>query len=227
MDMRDDNGPQTVEWPLGLLRRGLLATGDRLAARGAITEVDDIFEVTPDEARTMFTDGLPDAAELAARAAHRAEQAALDPPQTLGAQEPEPPVDVLPKPLPKLVAMVQVSMRHMGMDGTAAADAMTGAGIGVESYTGRARTAASADEAIEKLEPGDVLVVRATSPAFNAVLTIAGAVVTANGGAMSHAAVLARELGIPAVVGAGGALTIADGATVEVDPVAGRVRVVG
>ena len=56
-----------------------------------------------------------------------------------------------------------------------------------------------------------MLVVRATSPAFNVVLTIAGAVVTANGGAMSHAAVLARELGIPAVVGAGGALEIADG----------------
>jgi pyruvate,water dikinase len=67
--------------------------------------------------------------------------------------------------------------------------------------------------------------VRATSPAFNAVLSIAGAVVTANGGAMSHAAVLARELGIPAVVGAGAALDIPDGAMIEVDPVAGLVRV--
>ena len=47
-----------------------------------------------------------------------------------------------------------------------------------------------------------MLVVRATSPAFNAVLAIAGAVVTAEGGPLSHAAVLARELGIPAVVGA-------------------------
>jgi phosphohistidine swiveling domain-containing protein len=43
---------------------------------------------------------------------------------------------------------------------------------------------------------------------------------------MSHAAVLARELGIPAVIGASGALTIADGALVEVDPVAGVVRVI-
>ncbi len=71
-----------------------------------------------------------------------------------------------------------------------------------------------------------MLIVRATSPAFNAVLAIAGAVVTANGGPMSHAAVLSRELGIPAVVGAPGALSIPDGATVQVDPVAGRVRVV-
>jgi pyruvate,water dikinase len=43
---------------------------------------------------------------------------------------------------------------------------------------------------------------------------------------MSHAAVLARELGIPAVIGAKGAITaIAQGAEIEVDPVAGEVRV--
>jgi pyruvate,water dikinase len=226
MDMRDDNGPLTVEWPLGLLRRALLAAGERLAERGAVDEVDHMFELEPDEARTLFSGGLPDANELGRRAGNRQQIATLSPPVTLGEPEVEPPLDVLPDPLPKLVGMVQLSLRHLGMDGTAATDGLTGVGVGKQAYTGRARTAASADEAIETLEPGDVLVVRATSPAFNAVLTIAGAVVTANGGAMSHAAVLARELGIPAVVGAGGALDIADGSTVEVDPVAGAVRVV-
>jgi len=73
-----------------------------------------------------------------------------------------------------------------------------------------------------------VLVVPCTTPAFNMVLAMAGAVVTAEGGALSHAAVLARELGIPAVIGAPRALLdIPDGATVEVDPVAGVVRVLG
>ena len=76
------------------------------------------------------------------------------------------------------------------------------------------------------MEPGDVLVVRATSPAFNSVLAIAGAVVTADGGALSHAAVLARELGIPAVIGVSGALSIPDGRMIEVDPVAGAVRLI-
>jgi pyruvate,water dikinase len=75
------------------------------------------------------------------------------------------------------------------------------------------------------MEPGDVLVVRATSPAFNAVLGIAGAVITVDGGPMSHAAVLARELGIPAVVGVPGALDLTDGTLVEVDAAAGQVRV--
>ena len=103
---------------------------------------------------------------------------------------------------------MQTALVHLAMTEDDAArlhaDPLTGVGIGTAPHTGTARTAASADEAIEKLEPGDVLVVRATSPAFNAVLAIAGAVVTSHGGALSHAAVLARELGIPAVVGAPG-----------------------
>jgi pyruvate,water dikinase len=77
------------------------------------------------------------------------------------------------------------------------------------------------------MEPGDVLVVPFTTPAYNTVLSLAGAVVCESGGPMSHAAVMARELGIPAVVGAAGAMAeITAGATVEVDPAAGKVRVV-
>jgi pyruvate,water dikinase len=225
MDMRDDNGPITVEWPTGLLRRALLAAGARLADSGQLIDAEHALDLTPQEARTLFSGGLPAADEIARRAERRLQLATLTPPATLGPTEPEPPLDILPQPLPKLVGMVQVSMHHLGMDGTADTDRLTGVGIGTQAYIGRARTAANADDAIEKLEPGDVLVVRATSPAFNAVLSIAGAVVTANGGAMSHAAVLARELGIPAVVGAGAALDIPDGAMIEVDPVAGSVRV--
>jgi pyruvate,water dikinase len=86
--------------------------------------------------------------------------------------------------------------------------------------------ATSPEEALDVLEPGDVLVVPCTTPAYNLVLSIAGGVVTAEGGPLSHAAVLARELGIPAVIGAADALTaIPDGSLVEVDPVAGEVRV--
>jgi pyruvate,water dikinase len=65
-----------------------------------------------------------------------------------------------------------------------------------------------------------------TTPAFNMALSIAGAVVVEEGGLLSHAAVIARELGLPAIIGAGGCMrAIRDGATVEVDPVAGKVRV--
>jgi pyruvate,water dikinase len=57
---------------------------------------------------------------------------------------------------------------------------------------------------------------------------MAGAIVTEEGGLLCHAAVIARELGIPAVIGAADAMAlIPDGATIEVDPVRGAVRVVG
>jgi pyruvate,water dikinase len=64
-----------------------------------------------------------------------------------------------------------------------------------------------------------------TAPTYNAVLGMAGAIVTEQGGLLCHAAVIARELGLPAVIGAQGAMDIPDGAPVEVDPSAGRVRV--
>jgi pyruvate,water dikinase len=103
---------------------------------------------------------------------------------------------------------------------------MQGAGVGTEAYRGTARVASSPEDALDSMAPGDVLVVRFTTPAYNTVLTIAGAVVTTEGALLSHAAVMARELGIPAVIGAEGALDeIPDGAEVEVDPVAGTVKV--
>jgi pyruvate,water dikinase len=105
---------------------------------------------------------------------------------------------------------------------------LTGTGIGTMPITGVARVAENAEEAFDRLEPGEILVTRTTSPAYNMVLTLVGGLVTAEGGPMSHAAVLSRELGIPAVVGAADAMRlITDGDVVEVDPVAGRVRVVG
>jgi pyruvate,water dikinase len=105
---------------------------------------------------------------------------------------------------------------------------LAGVGVGEQTYRGMARIASNPEQALEQLAQGEVLVVPCTTPAFNMVLAMAGAVVTAEGGALSHAAVLARELGIPAVIGAPRALhDIPDGATVEVDPVAGVVRVIG
>jgi rifampicin phosphotransferase len=226
MDMRDDNGPSTYEWPAGLLRRTLLAVGRRLASRGRIADAELALELRPAEAATVLNRDTPSGTELSRRADERRGMARLTPPETLGPVEPAPPLDVLPSPLDETAAMVQTAVSLMGMAGATRAERLMGAGIGTSAYRGHARIAMSPEDAIENMEPGDVLVVRATSPAFNAVLSIAGAVVTTEGGPLSHAAVLARELGIPAVVGAAGALDLADGATLEVDPRVGSVRVV-
>ena len=65
-----------------------------------------------------------------------------------------------------------------------------------------------------------------TTPTFEAIMPIAGAVVAEFGGLVGHTAIVCREYGIPAVVGVAGATThIVDGAPLTVDPSTGRVLV--
>lgn len=226
MDLRDDNGPTTAEWPAGLLRMALLEVGRRLAGRGLVDRADLVFELRHDELVPALFGGAPSGAALEERAAVRAAQKSATAPAVLGPEEAAPSLDVLPADLARLTSMVTTIMEHLGMDGGAAQSGLHGTGVGTRAMQGRARVAASPEDALDQLEPGDVLVVAGTTPAYNLVLSLAGGVVTADGGPMSHAAVIARELGIPAVIGARGALTdIPNGSLVEVDPVAGEVRV--
>lgn len=74
------------------------------------------------------------------------------------------------------------------------------------------------------VRPGDVLVCRATDPAWTPLFGIAAAVVTETGGPLSHAAIVAREVGIPAVLAVRGATQALDGRLVEVDGYTGVVR---
>lgn len=91
-------------------------------------------------------------------------------------------------------------------------------------YRGRVRVIASLEDA-DQLEPGDVLVCSATAPEWTPYFGVIGALVTGAGGVLTHAAVVARELGLPAVVGVTGATSeIPDGSWVIVDGSAGTVR---
>jgi pyruvate,water dikinase len=224
--MRDDNGPITVEWPMGLIRRALLEAGSRLAAIGRIHDAAHVLEVEPAEATSLLVDGSgPTAAELAERAKTREAQKVLDAPTVIGPPPAEPPLDVMPAPLARNVRLVQAVLETMAA--AEVDDPLAGTGMGGEPYVGTARVAHEPADALCSMEPGDILVAPFTTPAYNAVLAIAGAIVIEQGGALSHAAVMARELGIPAVIGASGAMThLRDGDRIEVDPVAGRVRVV-
>lgn len=77
-----------------------------------------------------------------------------------------------------------------------------------------------------KVQKGDILVAQSTQPAWTPLFAIAAAVVTDTGGILSHAAVVAREYGIPAVLGTGTVTrTLHDGQLVEVDGTAGVVRI--
>ncbi|WP_328602585.1 PEP-utilizing enzyme [Nocardia terrae] len=77
----------------------------------------------------------------------------------------------------------------------------------------------------DTVEPGDVIVCRTTDPSWTVLLGLAAAVVTETGGILSHAAIVAREYGIPAVVAVEGAMAaLADHRLVSVDGTGGHIR---
>ena len=94
-------------------------------------------------------------------------------------------------------------------------------------YEGPARLVSGPSE-FDRIVKGDVLVTQSTTEAFNILLPLLGAIVTDAGGLLSHSAIVAREYGIPGVVGTReGTERIADGARVRVDGDAGEVTVFG
>jgi pyruvate,water dikinase len=82
----------------------------------------------------------------------------------------------------------------------------TGRSIGQKIGSGEAKVLASLDE-MDKIQPGDVLVTDMTDPDWEPIMKKASAIVTNRGGRTCHAAIIAREMGIPAVVGCGDATT--------------------
>ena len=232
MHMRDEQGPLSVEWPLGLLRHGLLEAGRRAMSGGGLHKLNDIFELHPSELDPFVRSRSgPSADELSNRSVARATQTWADPPRTIGSPPLSPQLEALPRSMRRLAQLVAEPVGALGMTrnalGRHSDHSLSGVGVGEHPFVGAAVVARDAGEAMARLEPGEVLVTHATSPAFNLVLSMAGALVTATGGPLSHAAVLARELGLPAVIGVPTAMdAIKDGDIVEVDPVAGTVTVV-
>ncbi len=192
-----------------LPRRLILAAGRRLVAKGALADAADVFYLRADELRAAL-EGAGDAASAVERhKAAMARWAQVTPPPTIGA----PPA--------------------AGEDGTSPGgvlsrgerpNELTGNGASSGVARGPARVLMSLTEA-DRLRPGDVLVSRTTMPAWTPLFAVATAVVTEAGGVLSHAAVVAREYGIPAVLAVTNATRlIPDGRLIEVDGDRGVVR---
>jgi len=225
--VRDDNGVLTAAWPVGLLRRAFLAVGDRLVERGVADHRDLAVEATVDELAAIVEGGpgSVSGSVLAERAAERRRLSAVAAPPILGPEVPLP-VAVLP-PAMRLMGRGLLTLRDLGITPPGDRTPLRGVGIGDRAVTGRASVAADPVEALTHFEPGDIIVTAGTTPAWNTVLALAGGVITEEGGPLSHAAVIARELGLPALVGTAEAVAlIPDGATIELDPNTGTVRVV-
>ena len=102
--------------------------------------------------------------------------------------------------------------------------ALSGTPVSAGVYEGIARVLSSPDES-KKIEKGDVLITRGTNPAWTPLFLNLGAIVMETGGPISHGAVVAREYGVPAVVGVGEATSlIRDGQKVRVNGETGQVE---
>jgi pyruvate,water dikinase len=84
---------------------------------------------------------------------------------------------------------------------------VTGAAIGTKIVAGKAKVALSPKAAAD-FKPGDILITDITDPDWEPIMKTAAGIITNRGGRTSHAAIVARELGIPAVVGAEKATTL-------------------
>ncbi|HZM40729.1 MAG TPA: PEP-utilizing enzyme, partial [Acidimicrobiales bacterium] len=95
------------------------------------------------------------------------------------------------------------------------------------AYTGTARVVRSLNEATD-LEDGEIMVCEMTLPPWVPVFSVAGAIVTDTGGVLCHTAIVAREFGVPAVVGTDtGTTVIQTGQTITVDGTKGLVYLDG
>jgi len=223
--IRDDNAGITLQWTVGLVRRALLEIGGRFVKAGRVSAVEDIFELTPDEIAQLLVDNTgPSREEVAQRRERRQANNALDAPRELGPEDQIPPLKPMPPALRRVTASFIIQADLLYSDGDA--PPLTGTGIGTALISGPARVVRSAEDAFDRLQPGDILVTTMTTPAYDAVLPMLAGLVVEEGGPMSHAAIVAREFGLPAVVGARDALLhITDGQRIELDPRAGTVRV--
>lgn len=106
-------------------------------------------------------------------------------------------------------------------------DGLSGTPASAGSYTGPARVIRS-EEQFHEVRPGDVLVCPITTPAWSVLFGRIGGLITDTGGLLSHSAIVAREHGLPAVVGTGSATShVRSGQQVTVDGTRGRIEVHG
>jgi phosphohistidine swiveling domain-containing protein len=199
-------GQLTLGWPL--LRRCVLRLGEILRTNGVIDQAEDVFFLTHAELDTRAP--LQDV--VSRRRGTWERQRRLLAPLTIGR-----PPRLIAKELLAAVDAVRTT-------GPAPKDAIVGQPASPGRATGPVHIVHGPGD-FDRFQPGEVLVARATAPAWTPLFARAVAVVTDGGTLAAHASLVAREYGIPAVVATGDATTrLADGQVVTVDGGAGTVH---
>jgi phosphohistidine swiveling domain-containing protein len=180
------------------LRRILLATGDHLVSSGALASRDDVFFLEVDELDALLAGSTTVEAAKASITARR-------------------------------ILHERFTRAHLAEACPASADRGTsvlrGTGACGGAYRGTAAVLEDAQQASD-LSPGKLLVTRQTDPGWAAVFFVVRGLVVERGGMLSHGAIIAREYGIPAVVGVPNAMElIRNGDDVEVNGDRGTVEI--
>ncbi|HET6891235.1 MAG TPA: PEP-utilizing enzyme, partial [Pyrinomonadaceae bacterium] len=193
----------------GSIRQITALLGRRWMGRGWLEKSEDIFFLTFPDVERIIQSGNPTAANLNPRTLVTERRKAFE--HWFGVRAPEildyqgRPIDSYSKEEHRPGLMIQ----------------------GIAASGGQARGTARIicdPQKASRLQPGDILITRAADPGWTLLFPIAGGVVLEVGGQLSHAAIVAREYGIPAVVNVQNATCrIRDGQIISIDGLAGRV----
>lgn len=209
----------TLAWPL--FRIVLRRVADALVAAGKIDAPDDVYFLKRSEIEGAISAGSGGNARTAREAAGL--QAAITERRAARQRATRLIAPLSAGPFPWLVRALIVNGRSAFGASTRPDALFRGAPASPGIATGAVRVIRDLAEA-ERLRPGDILVAPLTTPAWTPLFRIAAGVVTDVGNAMSHTSIVAREYGIPAVVGCGDATArLTDGERVTVDGAAGTV----
>ncbi len=186
-----------------LYKKALLREAERLVRDGVLRDPDDVFFLRFAELHDVVRTGRVDDQLIRDRREALAGYRTLTPPRVLTSDG---------------EALTGAYRRH-----DLPAGALVGLAVSGGTVEGRARVVLDMSEA--DLEPGDILVTAFTDPSWSPLFVTIDALVTEVGGMMTHGAVVAREYGLPAVVGVEGATRrIRDGQRIRVDGTSGYVE---
>jgi pyruvate,water dikinase len=184
-------------------KRALLAESERLVAAGRLGHVEDIFFLRFDELRNVVRSGSADAELIRSRNDAVRSFESLRPPRVLTSEG----------------EGIEGTYRRHGVG----ANVLIGLPVSAGTVEGRARVVRSMADA--DLAPGDILVTTFTDPSWTPLFLAIAGLVTEVGGVMTHGAVIAREYGLPAVVGVHRATErIRDGQRIRVDATNGEIE---
>lgn len=188
---------------LDMVKQAILQEADILVAAGILEYQEDVFWFTLPEIKVMIATQRVDRAVIASRKEEFQRDERLTPPRAITSEG-------------EIIVVKPAANVPSG--------ALAGSPVSAGVVEGRARVILKLEDA--KMEKGDILVAPYTDPAWTMLFPLAAGLVTEVGGLMTHGAVVAREYGIPAVVGVDNATRIIpDGQLIRVDGTHGYVEI--